>query len=66
MELKYATKVVRKNRISVGKMVAKKFRDEHGEIGTTDKYVNGHRVSVKIYPAEYHIEISRWISDMKL
>ena len=63
MEREYASSVVRKHRISVGRMVAKKFRATHGEIGTTEKYVNGHRVDVKVYPTEYHEEISGWISD---
>jgi prophage antirepressor-like protein len=63
MEREYTPLVVRNNRSSVGRMVAKKFRAKHGEMGTTEKYVNGHRVYVKVYPAQYHDEIEGWISD---
>ena len=55
---------VLKKRISVGRHVAQKYRNEFGEPPlTTEKLVNGHRCSIKVYSGE-KIEIVRtWIRE---
>ena len=61
MEKTYSAKFVQKNRSLAGRLVAKQYRLQFGEPPTTAKLVNGHSVSVKIYPAEHHPLIREWI-----
>ena len=64
MEKTYPVRFVQKNRSFAGRLVAKQYRLQFGEPPTTAKLVNGHSVSVKIYPAEHHPLIREWIHEV--
>ena len=64
MEKTYPVRFVQKNRSLAGRLVAKQYRLHFGEPPTTAKLVNGHSVSVKIYPAEHHPLIREWIHEV--
>ena len=59
----YTTKVILKKRSAVGRMVAKRYRDEFGEPGTTQKFCNGHTCNVKVYPEQHQETIQGWVSE---
>ena len=63
MDDQYTKPVILKNRIKIGRYVAKKYREKYGEIKTTNKLVNGHNVPVNIYEEKYFEEILLWVAE---
>ena len=63
MEGTYTMKTILKNRAAVGRMVAKRYRDEFGEPGTTQKFCNGHTCNVKVYPEQHQATVQGWVSE---
>ena len=63
MERNHTRREILKNRIGVGRHVAKRYRELFGNPKTTEKFVNGHSCQVKVYPYEKFNTIDGWVSD---
>ena len=60
----YTASTIMNKRISVGRMVAKKYRQVfQKEPGTTEKLVNGHACNVKVYPPQHQATIKGWVEE---
>jgi len=62
-DMKVPRKQILKSRSAVGRHVAGRYRVKVGEPPKTKKFVQGHTVSVMVYPVEHHDEIRQWIKD---
>jgi prophage antirepressor-like protein len=62
-DMKVPRKQILKSRSAVGRHVARLYRGKVGEPPKTKKFVQGHTVSVMVYPVEHHDDIRQWINE---